>query len=269
MGGVTQRAPRDLTGTIRKQVATKFVPGATDRTFVFVASDGSVDRMNDTIDPNGWDLTRYRSNPVIQWAHDTRQLPIGQSLREWTENGQLKSEIRFTSQDENPDGFRVMKLIEGGFLRAVSVGFHPIESKDAADRATEDSWFMPQDFTKQELLEISVVPVPANPNALLAARAAGHDTTFILRWAERTLAECKGEGLWVPRAQIEGVVGALHEPKVIVDLGAKAPEPGPSTESTKAAPKPPEPAPEKAPLTAADLRAAFSSQRMRATGQLT
>ena len=54
-------------------------------------------------------------------------------------------------------------LIKGGVLNAVSIGFSPIESEPIKG----GGWR----YTKWELLEISVVAVPANPNALVVQRA--------------------------------------------------------------------------------------------------
>jgi phage head maturation protease len=60
-------------------------------------------------------------------------------------------------------GKAVAALLSGGFLRSVSVGFRPLEFRFSSDPARQGGI----DFTKQELLEISVVPVPANAEALL------------------------------------------------------------------------------------------------------
>ena len=45
----------------------------------FVFSDGSVDRMGDTIAADGWDLADFKRNPVALWAHDSSEPPIGKA----------------------------------------------------------------------------------------------------------------------------------------------------------------------------------------------
>jgi phage head maturation protease len=58
-------------------------------------------------------------------------------------------------------------LIDTGYINAFSFGFAPIEweiSKSPQRRGGVD-------FIKQELLEISVVSLPANANALIEARS--------------------------------------------------------------------------------------------------
>ena len=62
-------------------------------------------------------------------------------------------------------------MVKGGFVNSVSVGFQPIEWTLAKDKARPGGI----DFKKQKLLEISVVPIPANENAIALARAAGID----------------------------------------------------------------------------------------------
>src|SRR4051794_37403337 len=45
----------------------------------FCFSDGSTDRMGDTIAPDGWDTSDYKANPVALWAHDSSAPPIGRA----------------------------------------------------------------------------------------------------------------------------------------------------------------------------------------------
>ena len=60
----------------------------------------------------------------------------------------------------------VLQMIDGGFLRATSVGFRPLRFERNAQRGGND-------FKEQELLEFSVVPVGANPQAVRALKSAG------------------------------------------------------------------------------------------------
>lgn len=196
----------------RKHVVASFEPSG-ERTYKFVASDATVDRYGDTIDAKGWELADFRANPVILFGHDSKDLPIGKSVREWVEDGKLKIEVKFTSEEENPKGAQVERLIKGGFLNAVSVGFKPLEAKEAKERSGS-GFFPAMDFTKQQLLEVSVVPIPANPNALLEGKAAPEDVALLRAWAERTLEAVNGEpGAWVTRS----VARALPPPVEVVE----------------------------------------------------
>ena len=63
----------------------------------------------------------------------------------------------------------VWKAVDGGFVQAVSVGFLPLD--DPGIIRDDEDRFTGFEFDNQELLELSVVPVPANPSALAVARA--------------------------------------------------------------------------------------------------
>jgi hypothetical protein len=77
-----------------------------------------------------------------------------------------------------------LQLLRGGFLSAVSVGFIPM--KYAFSEEDGRTWGI--DFLEQELLEFSVCPIPANPEALSEGRSAGIDLAPIRDWAVKFLA---------------------------------------------------------------------------------
>ena len=128
-----------------------------DNKLVAVASDETKDRAGDSLGIKTWKLTNYKKNPVLLFAHDYRQLPIGVAEKIWMENKKLKFIPKF--QTVSQVGQQVKTLYEEGFLKAWSVGFIP-KYKD-------------NKLVSNELLEISAVPVPANPNALVEAKAKG------------------------------------------------------------------------------------------------
>ena len=135
----------------------------------FVFSDGTVDRMGDTIDPNGWDLEDYRRNPVVLWSHDSSQPPIGRTVNIWSDGSRLLGDVEFATRDQFELADTVYKLLRGGYLKSGSVGFLPI----AYDYADEDDREWGINFKRQTLLEFSVTNVPANANALVEAGAKG------------------------------------------------------------------------------------------------
>jgi HK97 family phage prohead protease len=156
-----------------------------DRVLEFVISDGSVDRDFDRVNPKGWDLKAYRKNPVVLWAHDSRQLPIARSLSVKLEEDQLVARAEFTPFELNPLGDMVFQLLSQKFLRTASVGFRPTAVNPAEEEERRQRWGM--NFEKQELLEWSVVPIPANAQALLRAHDAGINTRPLKAWAEQVL----------------------------------------------------------------------------------
>lgn len=174
---------RPTGGVMRASAAPPIVPTDDSRTVRFCFSDGSVDRCGDTISPDGWDTAAFRQNPVALWAHDSYSPPIGRASNIKVEGGRLMGDIVFASAEQYPLAETIFQLTKAGFLSAVSVGFLPTEWEWSTDKARPYGI----DFKKQELLEISVCPVPANAHALAEARAAGIDTGPVVRWAEELL----------------------------------------------------------------------------------
>jgi HK97 family phage prohead protease len=137
-----------------------------DGVFNFTVSDGSVDRMGDTINPNGWRLDAFRKNPVVLFAHDSTSLPVGRAVDVHPDGTRLVASIKFA---QTAMGRSVAGLVRGGYLGATSVGFVPLEYAFSKDQNRKGGI----DFASTELLEISVVPVPANANALLTGISEG------------------------------------------------------------------------------------------------
>ena len=122
---------------------------------MFVASEESEDRMGDIIEVDGWDFSEFKKNPVFMLHHDHAILPIG-NVRILKKDGkQLLAGVEWDTED--PLAAFVQGKYQRGFMRAVSVGFRPLEMEHS------DKGYR---FKKQELLELSAVAVPAHPHAL-------------------------------------------------------------------------------------------------------
>lgn len=143
--------------------------GAQDYTFTI--STESVDRMSDTIALKGWRLDEYRRNPVVLANHASRMLPIGRATRTWIDGTRLRSTVRLSN-----DRFaqRVGQMLDEGVLRAASVGFQPGEWSFSTDKARPFGI----DFKSgHELLEWSIVSVPANADCLVDGAGAAKSAT--------------------------------------------------------------------------------------------
>ena len=131
------------------------------RTVDFIASTAARDSYGDIIDQESWQLDHYKANPIVLYGHASRDLPIGQAVYCAVENGQLVCQIKFASEDANPMAEKVWRLLQEKVLRAVSVGFSPVNGRyETLDGAEVFVW------RNSILKEISVVPVPANHEAV-------------------------------------------------------------------------------------------------------
>jgi hypothetical protein len=167
----------------------------------FIASDESLDRFDEIICASGWRLDTYRRNPVFQNAHQygdilftlgkalitevrtiPRKAPNNLSTLTPQPSTVLFQRIQFAT-DVNPVARVAYGLYKGKFLNAVSVGFIPLRWEDAPAGGTSSAGGRNggkaarrqarRKYLEQELLEVSAVGIPANPNALALGLKAG------------------------------------------------------------------------------------------------
>lgn len=139
----------------------------------FVSSTATLDRYHEIIEPAGWRLDSYRRNPVFQNAHNYGDIlfTLGKALvtevRTAGGGQALCQRIQFATE-VNPVARIAYGLYKGGFLNAVSVGFIPLRWENGAADAN-----FRRRYLEQELLEVSAVAIPANPDALALGVKAG------------------------------------------------------------------------------------------------
>lgn len=162
-----------------------------DWTFKVVASDETVDRAGEVIKVSWRDLVNFLKNPVIIANHIYRvENIIWKATSVFVENDKLVVEWVFATTELAQD---VRKLYDGGFIKTVSVGFIPLDRDENNPRI----------ITRAELLEVSFVPVPCNPNALSLWKEVVED--LISKWLiikeEEQSEEPKEE--WNPNEEAE------------------------------------------------------------------
>lgn len=112
--------------------------------------------------PDGGVLENFEKNPVVMWAHQYRDPPVGRCLELAVEPSQgIRASFEFTPQGQYEFADTIHRLWESKFLNAVSIGFLPIsthaEKREGQTIDVYDKW---------ELLEFSIVPIPADRDAL-------------------------------------------------------------------------------------------------------
>ena len=120
-------------------------------------------RATPELELGGLQFDNYRRNPVVMWAHDavgrspSGGLPIGRTLSIGrATDGGIVAEFEFL--DDDPFAQRIRNAWDKGFLQAASISWLPLESRPAANGGLRD--------IRSELLEWSIVSVPADPDAL-------------------------------------------------------------------------------------------------------
>jgi HK97 family phage prohead protease/HK97 family phage major capsid protein len=144
----------------------KTAAGKRSGSLTYILSDATVDRYGDIIEPAGWQLDWFRKNPIALFNHNANA-PIGTWRDIRVANDQLVAELEPAERGTSQRVDEILSLIEQDILRATSVGFRSIQSEPINPKDP----FNGTRYTEQELLETSVVSVPANPAALQVAKS--------------------------------------------------------------------------------------------------
>ena len=198
------------------------------RTVRYEASNDLQDRAGDVIEVSGWDLKSYQANPVVLWAHNDQELPLGvverATKRAIEERKALLTDVRFHGADKTPKAELVWRLVSDGDLPAVSVGFRPLPGGITRPQSEKERKELGLGeygvhFSKVELLELSVVTVPAN-QAALAKKLDTYAEQGVCSWAviselADSLKQAKGRGFVAFEAKEKSVevIDELEQPK--------------------------------------------------------
>ena len=128
------------------------------------ANTSEKDRMGDIVKPEAWvkGLDNFRRNPILLLQHDHGK-PIGKVTSVSVDPKGLFIEAALSDAAETQ--YSVNTLIKDGVLKSFSVGFM---IKDAHYDKTEDILYIDE----LELLEVSVVSIPANQSSLFSVKKA-------------------------------------------------------------------------------------------------
>lgn len=152
------------------------------RTATFTVNTLALDSYREIVMPEGMDSARYESNPVFLAGHNWYSLDavLGKAVSIKADPNEIEMQFLFATE-ENPAAATAFELVSGGFLNATSIGFRPLAWVDSVDQLSEEQQTRviaalnrqgkttgdaDRIYTKWELLEVSLVIIPANPEAL-------------------------------------------------------------------------------------------------------
>ena len=148
------------------------------RVFRFTISTDGIDREGDVIIQHGIDYTQFEKNNVILFGHDYSGLVHGRTIAYESREDSTVMDIELPAKGTGEIVDQVSSLGEQGFIKAVSVGFVPTDTIDKA-RSPKDELFKQYPnanriFKSSALLEVSLVTVPANPDAIALRMAKNY-----------------------------------------------------------------------------------------------
>lgn len=211
---------RDFSATVE----TERDPSEGKRRSIFQFTTGGEARDGMVLEPDGLDVSGFLRNPVVLFQHgydgQRGALPIGKAsdVRQ-TENGWTAS-VEWANDEFSR---AIADMVRDGFLSAVSIGWRTLDAgwKTRGGRETYV-------INRAEMMEFSVVSVPADADALVLERADAALTAELARLRAQVQAlearlapdEPKAE----PEPQAEPEQRAATPEDVLAALARIAPE---------------------------------------------
>lgn len=133
----------------------------------FVASTPGVKRDGLDLRAQGWRLDNYRRNPVFLWAHGRSEPSLGRVDADAGDS--LRTLVHFDQEDDFAR--KIESKYRRGFLNAVSVGWDFVDERGQRADISRMTLAAVRDNAFYDLTELSGVPVPADPDALVQRAA--------------------------------------------------------------------------------------------------
>lgn len=121
----------------------------------FTVSDETLNSYGSVVLTSGINIARFQRNPIMLYMHDREKGVIGRWENIVKEGDKLLAEAFF--DDATELGAKVKHQVEGGFLRSASIGIENCKCETINGVQT---------IVECDLIEISIVDVPANENAV-------------------------------------------------------------------------------------------------------
>ena len=188
------------------------------RQATFVISTDEIDRTYEIVEQS-WQLENYKKNPIVLFGHDPSKpgYVVGCATEIRADKDGDKNitigTVQFAEEGTSSDADTVWKLVKQGILRTVSVGFIPHTFKASKDEDGSEITVL----ADNELLEFSIVPIPANPSAVALAM---NDGSIEEKDAKFMLKTYKAEAQYIENSLCD-TIGAKKTDATIIK-GAKA-----------------------------------------------
>lgn len=202
-----KKLPCDQTFDVKQASGGIFIEG--------FANKATVDRGDEMIATDAWELDNFKRNPIILFNHGMDTLggtPVGKAteVRQTDEGLFLKVKM---SNSQAPGIKMVRELVEERILKAFSVGFNPKQT-DTVDIDGKSV----RRISKAELFEVSIVGVPMNQDSLFELSEKSLTT--------KSLHQLKGEILKAKKAdaasRVEELLSKAVSRKDVIALVAKS-----------------------------------------------
>lgn len=201
-----KRVPCGEDFSVKQKSGAVFIEGYANR--------ATVDRGDEVIATDAWELDNFKNNPVILFNHGMDKLggiPVGKAVAVTPTDEGLHLQVRI-SNSKTPEITMIRDLVEERILRAFSVGFEPKETD-----TVEIEGKSVRMITKAELFETSIVGIPMNQDSLfeLSEKALATKSIHEIKKEYLEVSGCK------KAAQIEDKLGLVDDRKNAIEAIAE------------------------------------------------
>ena len=156
--------------------------------FRFKFAGNKVNRNGWQLNIDGVDTDSYMNNPVVLYNHNS-EIPIAKTVNLVKQKRSLTGDIVFDQEDAF--AVEIQRKVTQGFINAVSIGYIPTEREYIdADKYEDDwerMWMADERILKADMLETSIVTIPADSSALRVASTIEDDQKATLRIFMQTI----------------------------------------------------------------------------------
>lgn len=187
--------------------------------FWFLVTSEKIDRQNEVVKSDAYNIDKFMLNPVMFFQHNSQELPIGKWLEyEKTDNGLLLGGWFHEIPNEEGDNLSatIKEYVKQGIINSTSIGFRALKSH--TDRIDNKNILV---YDEIELIEVSIVTIGANPEALQILKNFNIGT-------ETMDLETKA-GSVLSKSNKDLLIGAMEAIKTVIESAGKEP---PSEEIT-------------------------------------
>jgi len=189
-------------------------------TIPFTICDETVNRYGWRLLVGGGNLDGFNQNPVCCVQHNTWMIPVGKWSDLKLEGGKFTGTVEFDRNDE--DAVKLYWKYKDGYMSAVSLNILPIEESD--DPKYLITGQTRSTVTKWDLLEISLVTVPGQKNAVKLSTPEGGEyklnliTNSTMAKEEKTVEQMQAELAASKQLAADNLV-LLHKERGVVQDG--------------------------------------------------
>lgn len=203
----------------------------------FVMSAQVIDRDRDVVMVAGIDTKNFVDNPIALLNHRYDH-PIGTWPKLYKMTDALEGDVVISGDPAIPEAIKAGALVSSGIVRSCSIGFIPrtVKRRLLENGEPTNIW----EILECELVECSIVSIPANPMALAKSSAGGEELIMCRDLIAEVLdayVKDPATGLIVPKAEFEAAHKELtgNRTTVVIDTAIDAPIPKSFLDKIKAA----------------------------------